>query len=158
MQVQQWMSSPVITVGPDCPAVLAFQRMLERQIRRLAVVDEEDEIMGMVTDRDLRSVAFASLIGRDLGALRPAADDFLVGDLMSREVISVTPETDVREAALLMHNHKIGGLPVMVGRKAVGIITVHDLMEILVAALSGSALPENRRGGRESQEATGASG
>lgn len=140
MQVQRWMSSPVITVTPDCPATLAFQRMLENQIRRLVVVDEDESVIGIVTDRDLRSVAFAHLTARQtLGERQqsPArVDDITVSDLMTREVIAVAPDTDVRDAALLMHNHKINGLPVMVGDRAVGMITVHDLMEILVARLT----------------------
>jgi acetoin utilization protein AcuB len=142
MQVARWMTSPVITVLPDCPATIAFQRMMENQIRRLVVVDEDDEVIGIVTDRDLRAVVFAGLAPNSLPPREPArgtrraGDDYTVADLMSKEVVAVDPQTDVREAALLMHNHKFGGLPVLEGRKAVGMITVQDLMEILVAQLS----------------------
>jgi acetoin utilization protein AcuB len=134
------MSSPVITITPDCPATLAFQRMLENQIRRLVVVDEDESVIGIVTDRDLRTVAFAHLTARQSLAeqqqARARADDITVADVMTRDVIAVGPDTDVRDAALLMHNHKINGVPVLVGNRAVGMITVHDLMEILVARLT----------------------
>lgn len=134
MKVKTWMSSPVITVDPDCPAVLAFRKMVENQIRRLVVTDADENVLGIVTDRDLRGAVFASVnSGAALDDVSPV--DLTVESLMSRETISVTPESDVKDAALLMHNHKIGGLPVVVGGKAVGMITVQDLMEILVASL-----------------------
>jgi CBS domain-containing protein len=138
MKVKTWMSSPVITVDPDCPAVLAFRKMVENQIRRLVVTDSDDNLLGIITDRDLRGVVYASVNGSSTGG-GPSPADVTVESLMTPDVISVTPATDVKDAALLMHNHKISGLPVVVGGKAVGMITVQDLMEILVASLDGEA-------------------
>jgi acetoin utilization protein AcuB len=137
MKVKTWMSSPVITVDPDCPAIMAFRKMVENQIRRLVVTDPDENVLGIITDRDLRGVVFASVNGGG----DDSAPDFTVESLMNSEVISVTPDGDVKHAALLMHNHKIGGLPVVVGGKAVGMITTQDLMEILVASLDSEAEP-----------------
>ena len=134
MQVQRWMTQPVITVHEDCPAVLAFRKMLENQIRRLPVVDEDGALVGIVADRDLRGLALAAM-NDNPEKHRPTEGDSLVKHRMSTDVRTVRPDDDVRSAALLMLSHRFTGLPVMDGGKLVGIITVTDLMEILVSAL-----------------------
>jgi acetoin utilization protein AcuB len=131
MQVQRWMTQPVVTVHEDCPAVLAFRKMHEHQIRRLPVVDEDGALVGIVADRDLRGAALAVMNGDSA----QGDEEKLVRDFMTREVITVTPKDDVRDAALTMLSNRFTGLPVMDGGKLVGMITVTDLMEILVGAL-----------------------
>lgn len=130
MLVQRWMTQPVVTVHEDCPAVLAFRKMHEHQIRRLPVIDEDGALVGIVADRDLRGSALAALNGK-----ASEDDEKLVRDFMTREVVTVGPRDDVRDAALTMLSNRFTGLPVMDGGKLVGMITVTDLMEILVGAL-----------------------
>lgn len=134
MQVKRWMSHPVITVHEDCPAVLAFRKMLENQIRRMPVVDEDGALVGIVADRDLRGLALQAM-NDNPEAHRPTDAEVRVKDRMTTKVTTVKPDDDVREAALLMLSNRFTGLPVMDGPKLVGMITVTDLMEILVAAL-----------------------
>ena len=131
MQVQRWMTEPVVTVHEDCPAVLAFRKMHENQIRRLPVVDEDGALVGIIADRDLRGAALSVLNGT-----APNDDEEkLVRDLLTREVVTVGPKDDVRDAALTMLSNRFTGMPVMDGGRLVGMITVTDLMEILVGAL-----------------------
>lgn len=134
MQVRRWMTKPVITVHKDCPAVLAFRKMLENQIRRLPVVDEDGALVGIVADRDLRGLALAAM-NENPEKHRSSKGDSLVKHRMSTNVKTVRPDDDVRDAALIMLSHRFTGLPVMDGGKLVGIITVTDLIEILVSAL-----------------------
>lgn len=131
MQVQRWMTQPVVTVHEDCPAVLAFRKMHEHQIRRLPVVDEDGALVGIVADRDLRGAALAVMNGEAASD----RDEKLVSDYMVREVVTVAPDDDVRDAALTMLSNRFTGLPVMDGGSLVGMITVTDLIEILVGAL-----------------------
>jgi len=131
MQVQRWMTQPVVTVHEDCPGVLAFRKMHDHQIRRLPVVDEDGALVGIVADRDLRGAALAELNGN----AGKNEDERLVRDYMTREVVTVSPVDDVRDVALTMLSNRFTGLPVMDGGRLVGMITVTDLMEILVGAL-----------------------
>lgn len=135
MRIERWMSSPAITIEPDIPASLALRKMLEHEIRRLPVVDDEGRLLGLVTDRDLRGALEPWSVPHPARAYEPPASDPLVRDVMRKAVAVVTPRDSVREAARLMHDLKVTGLPVVEGRRCVGVITVQDLLEVLVAAL-----------------------
>ena len=81
-------------------------------------------MVGWITSRDLREVLLASML-----------EEIKVGDVMVQAPISVTPDTDVEEAARLIHEHKIGGMPVMEGDKLVGVITMMDLISAFITML-----------------------
>lgn len=139
MKVERWMSRPAVTVTPDIPASLALRKMMEHEIRRLPVVDDDGDLLGLVTDRDLRQALPPHGIPRLAEEYRPAADDPPVGDLMRKAVAVVTPSDNIRLAAELMHDRKMTGLPVVQGRRCVGVITVQDLLEVLMVALDRHA-------------------
>jgi acetoin utilization protein AcuB len=138
MKVERWMSSPAITVDPDVPAALALRKMMENEIRRLPVVDEDEGVLGIVTDRDLRAALPPLGMPRAEGPFDPAAEGRPVRELMRHAVTVVTPEDDIRHAVQLMHDMKISGLPVVQGRSCVGVITITDLLEVLSAALDSA--------------------
>ena len=81
-------------------------------------------MVGWITSRDLREVLLASML-----------EEIKVGDVMVQAPISVTPDTEVEEAARLIHEHKIGGMPVMEGDKLVGVITMLDLISAFITML-----------------------
>jgi len=139
MKVEQWMSSPAVTVPPDVPASLALRKMMEYEIRRLPVVDEDGDLVGLVTDRDLRQVLPPHRIPRTAEAYRPGDEDPEVRTVMQRAVAVVAPSDGIRAAIELMHDRKITGLPVVQGRRCVGVITVQDVMEILLVAMDRHA-------------------
>ncbi|MBZ0267435.1 CBS domain-containing protein [bacterium] len=144
MKVERWMTSPAITVTPDVPVSLALRKMMEHEIRRLPVVDEDGDLVGLVTDRDLRQALPPHEIPRASGEYRPAADEPTVEEWMLRGVAVVAPEDNLREAIEVMHDQRITGLPVVRGRKCVGVITVQDLMEVLLVALQRHAAEIDR--------------
>jgi len=80
--------------------------------------------VGWITSRDLREVLLASML-----------ENIKVGDVMVQAPLSVTPDTEVEEAARLIHEHKIGGMPVMEGDKLVGVITMLDLISAFITML-----------------------
>jgi acetoin utilization protein AcuB len=130
------MSHPVLTTGPDIPVDLAYRKMVENEIRRLPVVDEEGRIVGILSERDARTV----LMPQELTAAssRAAAMDTsppLVRSAMTRTVFIVGPEDNISEAVRIMHNRKVSGLPVVEHGRCIGMITVQDLLEVLLAAL-----------------------
>jgi acetoin utilization protein AcuB len=129
MPVREWMSAPVASIEPERPAVAAAALMRARGVRHLPVVDARGHVVGVVTDRDLRQVVFDPAIQARLGELTVAS----LGDLPVREVmtwgaITVEPSADVRAAARLLHERKVGALPVVQDGRLVGILTERDLL------------------------------
>ncbi len=135
MKVEAWMSSPAITVPADVPASLALRKMMEHEIRRLPIVDEEGDLIGLVADRDLRAALPPHGIPRTDETYRPAEEDPPVAQIMRRSISVVAPTDHLGEAVRIMHDQKITGLPVCEGRRVVGVITVQDMMEVLLVAL-----------------------
>jgi acetoin utilization protein AcuB len=123
MLVGQIMSSRIITISPDKRVGQALKLMQKYQIRHLPVM-EKDHMVGWITSRDLREVLLASML-----------EEIKVGDVMLQAPLSVTPDTDVEEAARLIHEHKIGGMPVMEDNRLAGVITMHDLISAFIAML-----------------------
>ena len=136
MPVRRWMRQPVVTIGADASVREATALMRERGIRHLPILDARARLVGIVTDRDLRQVLLDVVIGR------VAEDTERLGDLRVREVmtwgvVTVTPSTDLREAARVMREQRFGALPVVdAGARVVGILTERDLLDALQALLS----------------------
>lgn len=129
MPVREWMASPATTIEAEQSVVAAAALMRSRGIRHLPVTDGHGRLVGIVTDRDLRQVVFDSAIQARLGDLTVAD----IGSLAVREVmtwgaITVEPSTDVRAAAHLLHERKIGAVPVVEDGRVVGILTERDLL------------------------------
>jgi acetoin utilization protein AcuB len=116
MLVRDYMSKKVITVQHNCPTDEARALLRKHRIRQLPVLNGE-RLAGIVTDRDLRS------------ALDPHRT---VGDLMPAKLAVIRPDASVDEAARLLRTHKIGALPVVEGRKLVGILSVSDVLDAFV--------------------------
>lgn len=108
----------------------AERLMRSARIRHLPVI-EDGELRGVLSYRDLLEVALAEL-ERDPGRL-PAVRSQTIGSLMSRDPVTATESTTLREAALRMVRHRIGCLPVVKGRapdgvRVVGLLTESDLI------------------------------
>jgi acetoin utilization protein AcuB len=129
------MSSPVLTTSPDVPVDLAYRKMVENEIRRLPVVDDDGSLVGILSERDARTV----LMPHELTAASRRADfdtnPVLVRAAMTRTVFVVGPEENITDAVRIMHNRKVSGLPVVEHGRCIGMITVQDLLEVLLAAL-----------------------
>ncbi len=123
MLVGQIMSQKIVTISPDKRVGQALKLMQKHQIRHVPVM-EHDRMVGWITSRDLREVLLASML-----------EEIKVGDVMVQAPLSVTPDTEVEEAARLIHEHRIGGMPVMQGEKLVGVITMLDLISAFIAML-----------------------
>jgi acetoin utilization protein AcuB len=119
MRVFEIMSEKVETIGASDPAELAWDQM-QRSLTHHLVVTEGSLVVGVLSDRDLG--------GPHGEAVR---QDRLVGDLMTRKIVTSTPDTTVREAANLLRGHVIGCLPVLQGERLVGIVTRTDLLDLI---------------------------
>jgi len=130
MKVSELMSRSVVTIQPSDTCRDAVGRMHRARVRHLPVVDTKGELVGVVTDRDLRHHLFDARVLKEIGTI--AVDTLLeavrVGDVMSSPVVSVRAGDELAEAARLMLEQKIGSLPVVDGGRVVGIVTEIDLL------------------------------
>jgi acetoin utilization protein AcuB len=133
--VRRWMRQPVLTIGAGASVREAAALMRERGIRHLPVLDARERLVGIVTDRDLRQVILDVAIGR-VGEDTERLGDLGVREVMTWGVVTVTPATDLREAARVMREQRLGALPVVdEAAHVVGILTEHDLLDALQALL-----------------------
>jgi CBS domain-containing protein len=130
--VSYYMVRHLVTTEPELSIKEAAKRMVSRGVRRLPVVRGR-ELVGIVTTVDILKY-FAS--GRAFESLRQNPEGGFFGgqvqEIMTKEVISVAPDSDVGEAAALMKEKGCGGMPVVSGRELLGIITERDLLRLLV--------------------------
>ena len=130
MRVAEIMSMPAVTNSTDGALTSAAELMWRQQTGSLVVIDE-GRIVGIVTERDiLRTVAG----GKDLSGV-------VVGDVMSEELVTTTPDTPVRTAARTMARHWIRHLPVVEDGRLVGIISQRDITGVFAALLPVSGEP-----------------
>ena len=115
MLVGRHMTEEPVTVTPDDMLESAREKMEKGNFRRLPVV-VDGQLLGIVTDRDLRQY---------MGHL----ENTKVNGAMTEEVLTITPQATLEEAAKQLLEHKIGGLPVMAGKQLKGIITTSDIIE-----------------------------
>ncbi len=127
MDVRKHMSATPITISDETDFKNALGLMQKHRIRRLPVVDAGGVLIGIVAERDL-------LVAADRYLNSPVD----VERIMTRQVVTVGVTTPVVDAAMLMIERKIGGLPVVdASRKLIGIITETDLLKALAAMLRG---------------------
>ena len=134
MQVGKRMNKKVITIRPDDPIRLAMELMYKNRIRQLPVV-EGRKVVGIITDRDLREASASSATSLSVWELNYLLEQVKVKDVMTHDVITVSPETSVEEAARIINENKIGGLPVVEKDVLVGIITESDLLDLFIAVM-----------------------
>ena len=135
LPVRDWMQPSPATVGPETTVGAAAELMRARRIRHLPVVSADGRLAGIVTDRDLRQVIFDPAIQARLGEAARGLDQLPVREVMTWGVVSVRPGADLREAARLMHERRIGALPVTDGGRVVGILSETDVLRALDEAL-----------------------
>lgn len=109
--------------------------MDQHRISHLPVTDGKAQLLGIVTDRDLKEAWASPATTLSVHELTYVLQKLTVANIMTRKVISATPNMTIERAARMMHDHKIGGLPVVKNEKLTGIITITDLMEVLLMAL-----------------------
>ena len=132
------MAFRVVTVAPDDPVRLAIARMLEESIGSVAVCEGE-RLVGIFTERDVLRVAGE---GSEFAEVR-------VGDVMTRNPVTLRPDDDVLEAARLMGERKIRHVPVLEGENLLGMVGIREVMRTLVERLWRTQDPEAHERARE---------
>lgn len=135
MLVKERMSYPVFTIHPDTPVPDALKLIKTESIRRLPIVDKRGRMVGIVSDRDLLHASPSKATSLSIWEVNYLLSKLKVEKIMTRAVISIDEDTPIEEAARIMADNKIGGLPVLRDGELVGIITETDLFNIFVELL-----------------------
>ena len=133
--VKEWMTTPVAIIGAGAPVREAVELMKMRKIRHLPVLDDDGRLIGIVTDRDLRQMVFDPAIQERLGDVVEALGALTVREIMTWAVITVRPESGIRQTARLMHEQKVGALPVVEDGRVVGMLTERDVLRAFEALI-----------------------
>ena len=131
MLVGERMSRPVITVTADSPIMEAFDLLKRENIRRAPVI-KGGKLVGIISDHDLLNASPSQATTLSVYELPYLLGKIKVQDVMTTLVISVTEDTPIEEAARIMADNKLGGLPVLRDDHIVGMITETDLFKIFL--------------------------
>jgi acetoin utilization protein AcuB len=137
MFVSRSMTREVITIDQEATIFDAQQLLAENKIRHLPIIDQERRLIGIITDRDIRSaLPYNSLIEHCSEEEKERVAKFKVKDIMTKDPISISPTYTIQDALLLIQNSKVGALPVVDDdHKLKGIISVRDLLRAFINVL-----------------------
>jgi len=131
MFVGERMSRPVISISPDEPINEVLAMFKEEHIRRAPVM-KGGKLVGIVSERDLLNASPSSVTTLSVWEMNYLISKVTIKNVMTKKVITVDKDTPIEEAARIMADQKIGGMPVVSAGKVVGMITETDLFKIFL--------------------------
>jgi CBS domain-containing membrane protein len=140
MQVRDVMKTDLLVVERNDSLAKADELMRERRVRHILVVDEDGALQGVLSQRDVFHGGLLKALGYGTRAKHQALESLVVKEAMTAEPVTTTPTTDLRAAARLMVERKIGCLPVVDADRLVGILTETDFV-LLVAGPTPAPSP-----------------
>jgi len=135
MLVKERMTRNPIFIRPETPVTEAQALMKREKIHHLPVLDKEEKLVGIVTEKDLLYASPSVATTLSVYEMTSLLAKLKVDKIMSREVVTVDEDVPLEEAARIMADRRIGGLPIVRGRALVGIITESDLFRIFIELL-----------------------
>ncbi|MCL4524250.1 MAG: CBS domain-containing protein [Acidobacteria bacterium] len=139
-RVRDIMASSLTTLPRESSLLDAAITMRRSSVRHLPVVDGE-KLVGIITERDVQRCAPSLLSPITQEEYNATFENTPIERVMFRSPVTVTPDTTVRDAVLLMLDRKVGCLPVVEGERLVGILTRSDLLNLLMSSLPAPAAP-----------------
>lgn len=131
MFVKDQMSANVVSIDPKTSIPDALKIMQQRSVRRLPVI-QNDKLVGIVTESDLLKVSPSPATSLSIFEINFLISKMTVKEIMAKKPITVSSDATIEEAALIMREKKVGGLPVMSDGKLVGIISESDLFDAMI--------------------------
>jgi len=137
MFVSRSMTRKVITVDQEATIFDAQELLAKNKIRHLPIIDKDRRLIGIITDRDIRSaLPYNSLIKRYSEEEKERVSKFKVKDIMTKDPITISPTYTIQDALLMIQNSNVGALPVVDDdHKLKGIISVRDLLRAFINVL-----------------------
>jgi len=134
MFVRDYMTPSPVTASPDDLLGEALRLMKEHSIRRLPVISK-GKIAGLVTEQDLMKASPSSATSLSVWEINYLFHKIKIKDIMTKEIFTVTPDTILEKAALIMQEKQISTLPVLDKGRLVGIITESDIFKAFIDVL-----------------------
>lgn len=137
MFIDKSMRKDVICINPETSIAEASELLSRHHIRHLPVCDSDGKLVGIVTDRDIRS-AMPSIVSSEEATAKEKEriTQLKVSDIMTRKVVTISPMNTLEDALLLMQKTKVGAFPVVDRtQKLLGIISIRDLMRAFINVL-----------------------
>ena len=135
MLVYERMSKHPLTAKPKTSVNAALKRMRDERVRRFPVVDDGGKLVGIVSEKDLLYAAPSPATSLSIYEMHYLYSRLNVEEIMTREVIVVQEDDPLEEAARILVDNKVGGLPVMRDSKLVGLITETDVFKTFMEML-----------------------
>ena len=139
MLVEERMTSPAITIGPDVGVPDALAMMRREKVRRFPVIDRHGNLIGIISEKDLLNAAPSDATSLSIWEINYLLSKLTIDKVMTKNVITITRDTPIEEAARIMADNKVGGLPVVDGHKVVGIVTETNLFRIFLELFGARA-------------------
>ncbi len=138
MFVKLWMHEEAITILPGSTIAEADDLMTHHKIRRLPVIDEDKHLLGIISKEDIKNALPSIIDARFDETSRALANQATVEAFMTKNPITVDPMQPLEKVAATMRKNKIGGIPVVLHEKLVGIITESDIFQAFTHILGGN--------------------
>lgn len=137
MLVRKRMTQDPITIPAGTIITDALRLMRQNQVRRLPVLDDEGKMVGMVSEKDLLYASPSPATSLSIYEMHDLLTRLKVDEVMTTDLVTIAPDTLLEEAARIMADNKIGGLPVVEDGRLVGIITETDIFKVFLELLGG---------------------
>ncbi len=134
MLVRKKMNADLVTISRDDRMTMAKKILTEKKIRHLPVVDGK-KLVGLITNMDIRKAEASPATSLDVREINYLLDRIKVSEIMTRKVVTISPEHSVEDAATIMHDKKIGCLPVLENGNLVGMLTENDVMQYVIEVM-----------------------
>ncbi|WP_421299938.1 CBS domain-containing protein [Aeromonas veronii] len=135
MTLSEIMTEHPFTLGPSNSVKQAMDLMQQERIRHIPIVDEQHHLLGLVTLTDILATQESKLLLISPEREAEFTDSVQLDEIMTRQVASVDPHAGIKEAALYLQRHRYGCLPVLKGRKLIGIVTESDFIAVAINLL-----------------------
>lgn len=142
--LEKHMSKEIITVPSDKPIMEARSIMEENKIRRLPVIEDE-EFVGIVTEGDIQEAGPSDATSLSIWEMNYLLAETTVGEIMTKEVYTISPDHTLEEAASIMRENKIAGLPIVQDGKLVGLVTESDIFDTIMKLMGFGSEKKNKR-------------
>jgi acetoin utilization protein AcuB len=126
------MTHDPVTVTPDTPVSEALNAMRQHKVRRMPVVDKRGHLVGIVAEKDLLYASPSPATSLNVYEIGYLLSKLKIKEIMTKDVVSITEDVPLEDAARVMVDNAVGGLPVVRGRDVVGIITETDIFKVML--------------------------
>ncbi|KGJ92216.1 CBS domain-containing protein [Thalassotalea sp. ND16A] len=133
--ISKIMSTDVFTLTPEQSLSDARLMMTENRIRHIPIVDQQQLLVGIISQRDVLAAEESSLYGIKTDLRIEREQQIKIGDFYHKKLVTIPPQATVHQAALYLQKHKIGCLPVVENNKLLGLVTDSDFVNVAINLL-----------------------